>query len=83
MTTSFSLLAHGRWWESLRCQPMGFLAALLTPVLFWGAVISAVSGARLDRLVAPIVAAPRFWWVLGALVAGAWVYKVLTYAPLA
>lgn len=83
MTTSFSLLAHGRVWDSARCQPMGFLAALLTPVLFWGAAISAVSGARLDRLVTPVLTRPRFWWALGGLAAGAWVYKVLTYAPTA
>src|SRR5262249_51241217 len=50
MTTSFSHFAHGQFLASAYVQPMGAVLALLTAMLFWGALYVAMTGKPAFRL---------------------------------
>ncbi len=75
MTTATTLATHGRWWESIVTQPAGFAFACLMGVGVWVGGWSAWSGMSLGLLARQLLNV----WVLiaaGAVVAGAWVYKL-------
>lgn len=76
MTTAFAHSAHLHPWLAFMTQPLGALLAFATPIAFAASVHAAVTGARLDRIVMPLLR-PRALWVVGGLVLGAWVYKLL------
>lgn len=78
MTTSFALAAKGRFWESFRTQPAGFLLAVATCVTFWAALHGAVYASRVDRLVFPLLQ-PRWLWTGAGILLAAWAYKIATW----
>jgi hypothetical protein len=78
MTTSFAHAGEGSWATSFLTQPMGSLLVLITAVVFWGALVQTVSGARIGTMVQPALR-PRVFMVLGALLLLAWAYKVITW----
>lgn len=75
MTTSVSLLVHGRIGASLYTQPMGFAIGLLLAVVFWGGLWEAASGRALHRL---LRWAKPLWLVSGflGLVVAAWMWTI-------
>ncbi len=78
MTTSFALAARGRFWDSFRTQPAGFLIAIATCVTFWAALHGAIFASRVDRLVLPLVQ-PRWLWTSAGILLAAWAYKIATW----
>jgi hypothetical protein len=74
-TTAFALAAHGRLWAALRTQPAGFILALAVTALTLVSAYSLAAGVSLARLARLL--RPGVFVALGALVLGAWVYKVL------
>jgi hypothetical protein len=74
-TTAFALAAHGRVWASLRTQPAGAILALALCALTLVSAYALVTGSTL----APVarLLRPALLMAAGALVLGAWVYKVL------
>ena len=78
MTTSFAHAGEGHWLSSFLTQPMGSLLVVLTSVVFWGALVQTVTGARIGTMVQPALR-PRVFIVLGVLLLLAWGYKVITW----
>jgi hypothetical protein len=74
-TTAFALAAHGRIWASLRTQPAGAVLALALSALTLVSGYALVTGSTL----APLgrLLRPALFVAAGAVVLGAWVYKVL------
>ncbi|MDX2146622.1 MAG: DUF2752 domain-containing protein [Planctomycetota bacterium] len=80
MTTSFAHFASGQFIQSFLTQPAGALLALATSVTFWGALVQAISGSRVDRLAARFLPT-RALWIALALVIAAWIYKIIIWNP--
>lgn len=78
MTTSWAHAANLDFLGALRAQPLGAALALLTTVIFWGAVHVVLTGSRLGA-VGATMATPRALWALGGLAALAWAYKLATW----
>ncbi|MBX3357665.1 MAG: DUF2752 domain-containing protein [Phycisphaeraceae bacterium] len=78
MTTSFAAAVRAHPWDAIRAQPMGFLLALVTAVVFWGALHTAVFGSQLPRLGARLLA-PRYLWLVAGIWAASWAYKIITW----
>lgn len=78
MTTSFAEAGEGRWVSSFLTQPMGSFLVLLTSVVFWGALVQTISGARIGTMIQPALR-PRVFIVLGIMLLLAWGYKVMTW----
>lgn len=78
MTTSFAHAGEGHWSTAFLTQPMGSLLVLLTTVVFWGSLVQAASGARIGILIEPMLK-PRMFVLLGLMLLGAWVYKIITW----
>lgn len=76
MTTAFAGMATARPWTGLVAQPMGAVLALVGAAGFWGALHVAVFGSRLGTILMRALQ-PRLLWVIGALWAASWIYKVL------
>lgn len=73
MTTSFSMLVHGRLWRSIAAHPLGVLAYLYIAVL-----TAIVGGAALLRR--RVEAAVSARWTQVALALGvAWVFKLISW----
>lgn len=75
MTTSFSLMAHGRVYDAFLTQPAGALAfvAVLAACFFLGVLLLSGRPIPVDRLNA---AAPRWGRYLLVSLFLAWVYKI-------
>jgi hypothetical protein len=78
MTTAFALAADGRLADSFRTQPMGMVLAVLAASTVWAAGHAAVFGSRMDRLLVALLR-PGFLWTMGAMLLGAWVYKMVVW----
>lgn len=78
MTTSFSYAGDGHWVASALTQPMGVLLVLLTAMVFWGALMQAVTGARIGAAIQPALR-PRIFLIMGLLLLGSWGYKIMTW----
>lgn len=78
MTTAFAHAVRAQPAAAFRAQPAGAILALMTPVVFWGALTAAITGARLHVLAARL-ASPRAVWVLAGLWAASWLYKIATW----
>jgi len=78
MTTSFAHAGEGNWLVSFLTQPMGSLLVVLTSIVFWGALVQTVSGARIGTMIQPALR-PRVFFALGILMLLAWGYKVITW----
>jgi len=79
MTTAYAHAANGSVLGALETQPMGAVLAILTAAIFWGATHQAATGSRIGSAVQGWVR-PRVVILLLALAAGAWVYKIATWA---
>lgn len=78
MTTSFTLMAHGRIFDSFLAQPAGALLSILTAGFFWPAAHQAVLGSlALQRC--GVLFSGRMLWVGGIGLAAAWAYKFVTW----
>ena len=78
MTTSFSHAGQGNWFESIKTQPMGSLLVLMSTMVFWGALVQTISGARIYTMIDPALR-PRNFLIFGVLFLLAWFYKVVTW----
>ncbi len=76
MTTAFAHAAHLQPWLALKAQPLGALLAFATPVAFFAALHASITGARLDKVILPILR-PKSLWLVGAAVLAAWGYKLV------
>ena len=73
MTTSFAWFVRGNWLASFYVQPMGFVMALLSGAVFWGATYIAIAGRPIHRLRHQINAVLLVSCLMGfAMVAWAW-----------
>lgn len=78
MTTAFAHAANGDIVAALVTQPMGAFLALVTSVVFWGAIHVSVTGSRLGQAGGRMLTSRWMWGVLG-LFLGSWAYKMLTW----
>ncbi len=80
MTTSFAHAAEGNLLASFLAQPFGFLLAIASATGFWIALHVALTG---SRAAAPLrgLLRPRPLWILTALLAAAWAYKLIVTPP--
>lgn len=81
MTTSFALAADGRFVDSARAQPFGFVLAVGTAGFAIASALGAFTGSRMLSAVTGSVGG-KFWWCLGAFALLAWGYKILTFRGL-
>jgi Protein of unknown function (DUF2752) len=79
MTTAFAHAVRMEWWKAFQAQPMGLMLAIGCGVVFWTGVYSATTGASALRAMLNAAARPRAMWWMGALTAGAWAYKWVTW----
>ena len=75
VTTSIALFAHGRFFESLRNQPLGFLVALAIPLCAVWTIASHMRGRDLSRDMALLRVKP-FVVALFAAILLPWIYKI-------
>jgi len=75
VTTSIALFAHGRFLDSLRNQPLGFIVALAIPLCALWALASHVRGRDLVHDVALLRFKP-FVVALFAVIVVPWIYKI-------
>jgi hypothetical protein len=75
VTTSIALFAHGRFLESLRNQPLGFLVALAIPLCALWTIASHFLGRDLARDAALLRVKP-FVIALFVVIAAPWIYKI-------
>ena len=76
MTTAFTHMARGQALEALSAQPagaLGFVVCLLSLMIVTGA---AVTGRDALSFFLRLLWNTRFSWVVGALLAAAWIFKV-------
>ncbi|MEZ6317893.1 MAG: DUF2752 domain-containing protein [Phycisphaerales bacterium] len=78
MTTSFAYAANADFLHGLKTQPFGFLLALGTATVFWGAVHGAVTNAALGREATRLINGKTLL-VAFAMLLAAWVYKLITW----
>lgn len=78
MTTSFTLMAHGRVLDSILAQPMGAVLSILTAASFWPAAHQAVFGSLALQRCGGFFTG-RMLWVTGVCLALAWGYKMVTW----
>ena len=78
MTTSFSHAAEGNLAQAATTQPLGAMLSVLTAVLIWGGLHSALTGARIGGFATRLI---NRWTLTGGLVLLllAWGYKLLTW----
>lgn len=81
MTTSFAHAAEGNMLSSVRSQPLGFLLAIATAMTLVGSLYVVFTGAALGGMMAKLWR-PGTAWLLGAVVLGAWLYKILSFRGL-
>lgn len=78
MTTSFTLMAHGRVWDSFIAQPMGAVLSVLTAASFWPAAHQAIFGSLALQRCGGFFTG-RMLWLAGGCLAAAWMYKMITW----
>jgi len=78
MTTAFTHAADGELLSSAATQPFGALLAISAAACVWAGLHVALTGCRLGGLATSLLAA-RSLWILGALAAAAWIYKVIVW----
>ncbi len=78
MTTSFAHAADGHLIRSFITQPMGCLLAVGTAAAFWVALYIVLTGSPIWRVFQSMWR-PIVVWILGALLLGAWGYKIWAF----
>ncbi|MBC7783141.1 MAG: DUF2752 domain-containing protein [Burkholderiales bacterium] len=76
MTTSFAHFVRGQVFASFFAQPFGFVLAVCTAVVFWGAIYVGTTGKASYRLLLmiPLKAHLFFWLGFAAL---GWIWKLI------
>lgn len=80
MTTSYAWMVRGRPLEAIAAQPFGAALAVLTAMVFWVVLHSAVTGSRSAAVLASRTFRPGILWPVGAAFLAAWGYKALSWA---
>ena len=75
MTTAFACAADGRFVDSLRAQPAGFLLAVATAGLTVACAYAALTGSRLVSALGDSMGAWG-WWIVGGILLASWAYKI-------
>lgn len=78
MTTAFAHAAEGSFTASMAAQPMGFILAIGTAIVFWGALHVALFGSAVGQFAIQMVR-PSTLWIFGGAAAAAWAYKIVTW----
>lgn len=78
MTTAFAHAAHGDVLDSARTQPAGFVLAVLTAAVAWGAAHVAVTGSSIWRVTERVLTTRVLWVSVGLLLAS-WAYKFVIW----
>lgn len=78
MTTAFSHAAHLNFRASIRAQPAGFLASLLTGAAFWCCLYVALTGSRVGVAAINLLGRKTLIVTIATLL-GAWAYKLATW----
>ncbi len=78
MTTAYSQAAHGHLLNSMICQPMGALLAVLTATTMVVAAYVAATGSALGKTLSQRFT-PRFFLAMAILAVAAWGYKILAH----
>jgi hypothetical protein len=78
MTTSFSHAVRGDFTRAFHAQPFGLLLSLLAASAVWVGAFTALTGARLSPVYAPLLR-PRGLTLLGLLAAAGWGWKLATW----
>ena len=78
MTTAFAHAVEGSFTASMAAQPMGFVLAIGTAIVFWGALHVAVFGSAVGQFAVQMVR-PSTLWIFGGAAAAAWAYKIVTW----
>lgn len=81
MTTSFAHAANGSFSASMVTQPMGFILALSTAAVFWGALHATIFGSAVGQFAVRMIR-PTSLWIFGGAAAAAWAYKIVTWPGL-
>jgi hypothetical protein len=79
MTTAFAHAVRLDLASAARVQPMGTLLALLTPLVFWACLHTAVFGSRLAHLLADLALRPRVLWTLFGVLLASWGYTLVAW----
>ncbi len=79
MTTAFSNAANRRPIAAFVAQPMGAALSVVTAAVLWGCVYVSLLGHQLASVLR-LTTRPRVLWVVGALWAMSWVYKLVTWS---
>lgn len=75
MTTAFALAAEGRIGPALACQPAGAVLAIATAAAGLLALHVVVTGSSVMPILRRL-GGGWVWWGLGALILGAWAWKI-------
>ena len=78
MTTSFAHAADGHFQAAFTTQPFGTLLAVITATIFWLATHQALFASRVGRMT-DILTRGRVLWIAAALLAAAWIYKIIIW----
>ncbi len=78
MTTSFAHAGEGHWAKSATTQPFALLLVIGSAAVFWGSLVQAATGAKVGHAFMGMLR-PRVFLAFGALAAGAWIYKIVTW----
>ncbi len=78
MTTSYVYFVRGQWVASVYVQPMGFVLAVLTGVIFWVGLYESITGRAVHRLLAVLPMRYHLFPLLALLIL-AWGWKMYIY----
>lgn len=78
MTTAFALMAHARPADAFHAQPMGALLFVAGVLVFSGTLATATLG-HTPSLIVALAQSRRIGALLFALLAAAWVYKLIVF----
>ncbi|MBA4028586.1 MAG: hypothetical protein C0475_05545 [Planctomyces sp.] len=78
VTTACATAAGGDLIGAAAIQPVGAIGSLVTAVLVWGLAWSAATGSRVLSALTGVLS-PRLMWAGLGVLAGSWVYKLLTW----
>lgn len=81
MTTAFACAADGRFIDSLRAQPGGFLLAILVAAAALATMYAAMTGSKLCSVLFGSVSGTA-WWSLAGVLLVSWGYKIALWKGL-
>ncbi len=79
MTTSWAHAADGHYVTSFLTQPFGLVLVLITAMVFWFALHTAVYGSRISEAASKVLSDKLVWFGVGGLALG-WGFKIVMMA---